>query len=104
MSSSSSISAVMACGLVADPDDLLGLDPGGVAGLLGGGVEALLGFAPRLLDHRLADADPFEIVRRIDHRQHDHAGAGAARRGGTRSAPPAGIPASSSITTMNFGR
>ena len=82
MSSSSSMSLMIPCGPVADPDHLLGLDAGGAAGLLGGGLEPLLRLLARLLDHRLADADPFEIVGRVDHGEHHHARAGAGRAPG----------------------
>src|SRR3954464_1436749 len=70
-------------GLGADPDHLLGVDADGGADLGGGGFELVLGVGGRFGEHRLADADPLEIVRRADGREHQEArpGAGGAAAG-----------------------
>ena len=79
MSSSSLISLMISSARSPTRIDLLGLDARGAAGLAGGGLEPLLRLVARLLDHGLADADPLEVVGRVDDGEHDHARAGAGR-------------------------
>ena len=83
MSSSSSISLAIDGGLLADEITCSGSTPGGAAGFLGRPVEALLRLLLRLRDHRLADADPLEIVGRSRRRR----ASACWRRSGSRAAP-----------------